>query len=521
MSRAAGASVAADPGQASQIPEAAPRRRLAANYLYLAAGECAAKLLTFIAFSYLARTLGPERYGNLEFTLALMVFFTLPADLGLGSYGAREIAKNKSRAASLLREITGVRLLLVLCSMAALGVLILVIHKSVQIKLLLSVYGFSLLATPALLQWFFQGHDRMRWIAAASITRQAVFVGTLLVLFRSYHPLYYVGLAECASVTAVALLCLFIARRQFGVNRIYPSFRLAGLAAHLRQAIPIGLAELTWAFTWYSATVLLGFLVAGKSLGWFGASHRALVALHTFIWLYFFNLLPSISRCVSQPRERLLELIDHSLRLAAWGGGLLTFGLTILSHDLLVLVYGRSFEGAAGIFSVLLWMLPITMIAGHYRYILIAYNQQDRLFQCSLAAACTAIALGFLFTIRWGALGAAWALVIANLTSLALLYLCVRRYIVRIDFHRQLLKPLAAVAICLTVDLGLGSPNRWVGAAAVAVVYLALFVFWERAGISFVLARSEGTIDGSDLYCRRTAERHIATARHFESSSGH
>src|ERR1017187_5128822 len=147
--------------------------RLAVNFLFLAAGEFTAKVLTFASFTYLARTLGPVSYGAIEFTLAVMVFFTLPTDLGLGMYGAREIARNPSAASRLLREITGLRLFLSLCSMLLLGVFILLVHKSPEQKALLGLYGLSLLGTPYMLQWFFQAHDQMHWVGAASIVRQA------------------------------------------------------------------------------------------------------------------------------------------------------------------------------------------------------------------------------------------------------------------------------------------------------------------------------------------------------------
>src|SRR3954453_12730190 len=145
--------VAADP-QGKPAARAAEPRRLAINFLFLSGGEFTAKLLTFASFSYLARHLGAWNYGLLEFTLAIMVFYTLPVDLGLGSYGAREIARNPQSAARLLHEITGLRLVLALCSMLALGVFIAVIHKSVELKMLLGLYGLSLLGGPFLLQWF-------------------------------------------------------------------------------------------------------------------------------------------------------------------------------------------------------------------------------------------------------------------------------------------------------------------------------------------------------------------------------
>ncbi len=80
-----------------------------------------------------------------------------------------------------------------------------------------------------------------------------------------------------------------------GVRAGIPEVR-GTLAPHWKQALPIGMTEMAWAFTWYFSTVILGLIYAKELLGWFGASHRLLMALHTFVFLYFFNLLPSISR---------------------------------------------------------------------------------------------------------------------------------------------------------------------------------------------------------------------------------
>ena len=68
--------------------------RLAANFAALSAAEFISKILVALAFAYLARVLGPEIYGHLEFTLAIIFLFSLVVDTGLGTFGAREIAKN-------------------------------------------------------------------------------------------------------------------------------------------------------------------------------------------------------------------------------------------------------------------------------------------------------------------------------------------------------------------------------------------------------------------------------------------
>ena len=56
---------------------------------------------------------------------------------------------------------------------------------------------------------------------------------------------------------------------------------------------------------WYFATVFLGLWVVDDSLGQFAASHRIVMALHTFVWMYFYNLLPTICRTAAAPGKDL------------------------------------------------------------------------------------------------------------------------------------------------------------------------------------------------------------------------
>ena len=476
--------------------------RLAVNFLFLSAGEFSAKLLTFASFTYLARTLGPVSYGAIEFTLAVLVFFTLPADLGLGAYGAREIARNPAGASRLLREITGLRLLLSLGSMLLLGVFIVLVHKSPEQKILLALYGLSVLGIPYLLQWFFQAHDRMHWVGAVSIVRQGVFALLVFAVCRSGFPLIYIGLIECASVFSAAVFCVYVVTHRMGYPWPGTDFGIIRLMGHIREALPIGLSELAWAFMWYFCTVLLGFLSPDRSLGWFGASHRTVMAMHTFVWLYFFNLLPSISRCAVLPRAHLVELMDRSLRFTAWTGLFVAPLLTALAPQVLTLIYGPSFRDGSRSFTVLVWMLPVAMLSGHHRYILIAYYHQNWLLKCTSISAAVAVVLAFALIPWYKDLGAAWALLIANLVNFALAYFWVRKWVEEVSVHRQVAAPLAALGLAILCLLGLAKWNTGVAVAVAAAVYVGCFIRSDGARlISFLRAvvRGEAASEVADL----------------------
>jgi len=183
----------------------------------------------------------------------------------------------------LLAGITALRGLLALAAFACLVLLAVVLPAPAEVKELLVLYGCSLLGIPLLLQWFFQGHDEMHWVALASLVRYGVFAGLVLATLAPEMSLRQVGLIECAAVAAAGLLCLAVAAWRFRVRPLGGAISWRGATAYLREAVPIGLTELVWALLWYIATVLAGLMVRDHSLGWFGASHRILMALHTFV----------------------------------------------------------------------------------------------------------------------------------------------------------------------------------------------------------------------------------------------
>jgi O-antigen/teichoic acid export membrane protein len=475
------------PASDAQGSPAAGVRRLAGNYLLLLSGEALAKLANFFAFTFLGRTLGAVRYGSLEFTLAVMVFFTLPVDLGLGVFGAREVAKDRRSAARMLVHVTLLRALLALVSLGALLVFVRGVRGSPEVKQLLAWYGLSLLGTPLLLQWFFQGQDRMHWVALASLVRYGAFAVLVFWLVDPNTPLARIGRIECAAVAAVALFCVAVVAASGDLRLREAPVSLRSTLGYLREAAPIGLTELTWAFLWYIATVLLGLMLAGASLGWFGASHRALMAVHTFVWLYFFNLLPSISRTVSGPKSELERLLGSSLRLTMWGGVWIALTVTLSAGALLGAAFGPAFSSGGPLFATLIWMIPVALASGHYRYTLIAYNRQALLFRATATAAAVVVVASLVLIPRLGALGAAAALLAGCTLELILVWAYVRRQITAIPVAPHLVKPAVSAAGALLASRILAS-NPVGAAAAAGVVFLLIMGVWERREIRRAVA---------------------------------
>ena len=83
-------------------------------------------------------------------------------DQGFGLYGAREIARDPGSTDRLVAEVTFLRFLLAVLSYAGILVLVYLLDRPIASERLILMYGLGLFPMPWLLQWVFQGHDRMQ-----------------------------------------------------------------------------------------------------------------------------------------------------------------------------------------------------------------------------------------------------------------------------------------------------------------------------------------------------------------------
>jgi O-antigen/teichoic acid export membrane protein len=443
-------------------------RRLATNYTLLVAGEVFGKLFTFFAFMYLARTLGPVYYGHLEFTIAVLVFFTLFVDLGTSPWGAREIAREPERIQEALSGIFYLRLL-----MSIAGVLIVFAFsrtvEDANLKRLLVLYSFSLFGIPFLLQWVFQGLQRMKFVAWANVIRQCVFCLLIFSIVKTRENLIRIGWIECVSILGIAIFCLIVYQKEIG--KFHPVWNTDAIKNALKQSYPIGLSELSWAFVWYSAIVILGFLIGGNAVGYFGASQRPVMSIHTFIWLHFYNLLPSISQSMQRGTDHLRGLLDRTLMMAAWGAFLLGSCGTILAQPLILLIYGPQYASAVSIFQILIWVLAALLISGHFSYALIGWNLQRFHMVSFLAATIVSLTFSFLLIPRFQAIGAAIAVLGGILTKGLLAWYFVNKKIGTVPVLRHLWRPFIPALVSMILFQMLPHWNPFV----MATVVIALF----------------------------------------------
>ena len=388
---------------------------LVKNLASLTGAEILSKGVTFAAFAYVARIFGPAGFGYIEWSAAILMCASLIVDQGFNAYGAREIAREPGRTEHLLSEIVTARFLLALIGYLAIAAFAFVFVQDAQVFKLLLVYGLSLWALPLLLQWVFQGHDRMNVVALTQIIRQLTFAGVVLLLVRRADDLLIVGFAEVAGVSVAAGFSVWMYKRHIHRRlNLGPTMSIK----LFKEGVPIGISQMFWVVRMFGATLILGLVATAEDIGYFAGALRILIALHTFVWLYYFNLFPSMSRSWMAGTEEFSGLIRNSIRLVGVASILIGIVWVALAPMLTVIAYGHDFVRSG---PALQWMAGVWIaaaISGHYRFGLIAAGFQNKEMISSAVGAATAIIFVPVGYVNAGLGGAAAALFVAEVLVL-------------------------------------------------------------------------------------------------------
>ncbi|MEQ1857764.1 MAG: oligosaccharide flippase family protein [Longimicrobiales bacterium] len=460
--------------------------QLRRNLVLLYAAETLGKILGLVVFGYLARVLLAARYGDLEFALGILFLLNLVIDAGLGHYGARETAKRPAETDRLVAQVAMVRGGLVVISLVLLAAVALALPRDPLARSLIVLQGLVLLPAPFVLSWVFQARDEMHVVSMASVIRQVVMAVGVLLLVRSPDDVWQVPLWDAVGLgLAVGLQVLLFTRAGGSIN---PFRFVAGIRTVVVESAPLAGSSVVWAIRLFAPLLALGLFTTSADVGVFGAGHRLVIAVHTFVWLYFFNLLPTLSRLGTDPQlTGFQDVFTTSMRLVGW---VALCGASIgaaLAPVLIPLVYGDGLAVAADSFQVMVWVLAAAFVSGHHRFGLIALSRQNAEFSASIAGALVSVGGCLALGSRLTPVAAAWIFVAAETTTLIAASVLLGRSVPQLRVVAGLARPLVFTGTAGLL-LRLWSPaSPLVAAAALVVVYLAGIAVLERDGLRRLL----------------------------------
>jgi O-antigen/teichoic acid export membrane protein len=427
--------------------------RVFKNYSFLASSYAASRLLTFFSLVYIARRLGVQAFGRVNFALAILTYSTLLTHLGLMTFGTREVARHPNHIRRQVNGILSLRMALTLASFLLVLVFTYLVPLDAQLKLLILLFGLSLFPTAALMDWAFKGVERMNVVGVIEIVRAVPYLLLILIWVKTPSHVVRIPIFYFLSAVLAAFLGLALFWRDYGSLR--PQVELGFWKRAMRESLPLGFAFILLQVYYLTDTVTLGFLRGDVYVGWYSAAYKSVAFVLVMGGLFFETTFPVISRYYKQASERLPWLLNSSLRVTSLVAIPMAVGGTVLARPFLTSLYGPEYRVATIPFQLLIWAVAIELIGMNWGYALMACDRAKEYMKGVGLGAVMSVALNLVLIPKLGLMGAG----LARLSSSAIisLYFWFQfRRVSRLNLYGCLFKPALASALMVMAMLLVG-----------------------------------------------------------------
>ncbi len=389
------------------------RLKIVRNFFSLSTAEIINRIAALIYLPYIARVFGPAGFGKVNFAESIAAYFMLAANFGFDVIGMREIAKFKDKQ-NAFAHILFIELLTSCISFVALCVFVYFIQKPMEIKMLIILYGLTLVTFAFTIDWFFLGLEWMGAVAVVSMARQFCYIGFILLVIHRPEHIYRLPLSfVAADMVAIAIFfSLFFCKIKNQVFKIDAK----ALKYFAGEAIPLGVSNFLNSSRDKVGSVVLGFMRSITEVGFFSIGYKLLCVANiiplTLNRVIFPDMAYALKNKTPLQAKAYIKKIFELISIIAFPVSFLIF---YNAGFLVRFIFGDNFVEGIYILRIIIWTTGLLVFNKLYYYYMIATGVQKRLWMCTLSGLALNVLLCVILVRFLGGRGAALAFLISEL----------------------------------------------------------------------------------------------------------
>lgn len=315
------------------------------NFAYKSILTISTYLINFITFPYVARVLGVEHIGLVNFVDNTVNYFLLFATMGIGLLGVREIAAVKNDVKALDRvysNLIGINLVFTLASLVIYLACVVMVPQLRQYKELFYIGTTKIVFTVFLVEWFFTGIEDFRYITLRSLFIKFVYVICVFLFVRDVtcYRVYFVLTVGVVVVNALI--------NQFYIRKlVHFRWRIISLKEYLKENIILGIYTLMTSMYLTFNVMFLGLVSNNTEVGYYTTAFKLYSVVLGFFTAFTNVMLPRMSLLLANSEnDRFQELANRSFSVMATFSIPLILCSMILAPQIIYVLSGPGYEGA-------------------------------------------------------------------------------------------------------------------------------------------------------------------------------
>jgi len=324
------------------------------NILSLGALQFINYIFPLIAFLYLIRVLGVEKFGLINFAIAFVGYFSLIVDYGFNLSSVREIAivkNDNQKLSSLISTVYSVKIFLLLISFLIFSIIIYSINFFNN-ELLLYWISFAIVLNTAISpQIIYQGIQDTKYIAVISLMIKIIWIVVMLFIVKSSDDYLIAVALNCAHLLIISITSLYVLKSKYRINLVLPV--KYEFIRQLKESGLIFLSTCSISIYTISNTFLLGVFASNIEVGYFTGADKIRQAVQNLIYPFTAAGFPHAADLFSKSIDIGKKFISKSFFKIGSFSFLISVILFLFSSQLVELILGDGFEKSVTILRII------------------------------------------------------------------------------------------------------------------------------------------------------------------------
>ena len=390
-------------------------RKYFANTSWLLGERVLRMVISLFVGIYVARYLGPERFGLLSYSVSFVWLFSSLASFGLNNILVRELVQSPEQRNNLLGTVFWLKVFgtFVMATAIALALQFFEDEQQTYWMIIIIALGY-LFQTTNVIELYFQAQVQSKFIVRAQVAQ--MLITSLFKIYLIYIQAELIWFAFALMLDQAVAAALFLIVYCWEID-FFPLFTFHWKRAKklMDGALPLIFSGMMVLLYMKIDQVMLKEMLNAKAVGVYAAAVKLCEAWYFIPSAIMASLFQAIIESRKESEENYENRVQKLYEMMVWGSLLVAIPTSFLADWFIQVLYGAIFQEAAIVLKIYIWTFVFVSLGVASSHWLVAENLEKYALLRSLLGAIINITLNWYMIPIYGITGAAYATLITQL----------------------------------------------------------------------------------------------------------
>jgi O-antigen/teichoic acid export membrane protein len=363
---------------------------------------------------WVARYLGPEKFGLFSYVLAFTAIIGGIAKLGLDGILVRELVNHSEKHDIYLGTAFWLKILGAFLVMGIMAAIVPFTSNDATTNLFIFIITAGMVFQSfEVVEFYFQSQVLAKIISICKVIQLSLSSTIKIYLVLTEAELLYFVLVTAFDSLSLAL-SYFIAYKLHKNLGFFTHFNLSIAKQLLKDSWPLILSAIVVMIYMRIDQIMIKEMLGEYEVGIYSAAARLSEAFYFIPVLILTSLFPAILNAKKRSEELYKQRLQLLYTFMAWMAIGIALPMTFLADWLIVLLFGQAYQEAGQVLMIHVWAAIFVFIGVSFGKYLLAENLTKIAFQRTLLGAASNVLLNFWLIPIYGITGAAIATLLAQ-----------------------------------------------------------------------------------------------------------